>query len=308
MTDDAMLALAFGRLDEAAVLVEEAFVSGERAIPELAIPARVFQHYLLHDLSGGLDRIEPEMRAIVAEHPARRVFACALAHIHARQGRLGGSAQLDEAEDGFSHLLFDQEWLMAMSLLPRRRRCSTAPTSRGTVRVDRALGAPPRPPRGNAARWRVTSGQLATLPRCWDAAEAHFEESVARNKAWRPPWLALTRADYARMLLARGRRRPGPANALLAWHQACRELLRATADYMTFHVSTNPRRFRQRGGRGSRPRSPVTVRSQPSQRHASTEPSPGQNGSAAVADEGRWHAAVRGSATPRWGGSSRGSS
>ena len=46
---------------------------------------------------------------------------------------------------------------------------------------------------------------MAGALRRWEDAERHFEAAVAMNARLRArPWLARTRLDYARMLLARG--------------------------------------------------------------------------------------------------------
>src|SRR5205085_7884836 len=80
----AMLALATGRLSEADELVPEALAFGERAVPSGAIPIYRLQLYTLCDFRGGLQAVEPSIRDLVAEYPARPVFRCALAHVQAR--------------------------------------------------------------------------------------------------------------------------------------------------------------------------------------------------------------------------------
>ena len=86
----AMLALAEGRLGDAEGLMSDLRALGERAQPEMAIPVHLVQRYTLCDFRGGLEDVEPVMRALVAERPARPVFRCVLAHVHARVGRLSG--------------------------------------------------------------------------------------------------------------------------------------------------------------------------------------------------------------------------
>ena len=80
----AMLALAQGRLGEAEELMAELRTLGERAQPEMAFPVHLVQRYTLRDFRGGLEEVEPEMRALAAERPARPVFRCVLAHLHVR--------------------------------------------------------------------------------------------------------------------------------------------------------------------------------------------------------------------------------
>src|SRR5207248_3057773 len=114
--DQAMLALAAGRLTDAEVLISRALAFGERAQPELAIPVYHLQRYTLSDFRGSLEDVEPAICDLVAEHPTRPVFRCVLAHLYARLGRLAEAKQIvdDLAADDFCALPFDQEWLYAM--------------------------------------------------------------------------------------------------------------------------------------------------------------------------------------------------
>jgi len=208
--DEAMLALDAGRLDDADAAIERAFAIGDRAIPELALPARTFQRYLLADFRGGLDTVEPQMRAVVADHPARRVFACALAHIHARQGRdAEAGSELDAlAGDHLAELGFGQEWLVAVSLLAETatllERVDVAPGLYEAMLPYAELTAVdlPEGTRGSMSRYL---GQLATMVGDGNAARSHFERAIAVNtRMGSAPWLALTRRDYAAMLRASG--------------------------------------------------------------------------------------------------------
>jgi hypothetical protein len=55
---------------------------------------------------------------------------------------------------------------------------------------------------GSAAR---SLGQLAGVVSLFDAAERHFEDALEMHlRMGAEPWVAHTRYDYARMLLARG--------------------------------------------------------------------------------------------------------
>jgi len=115
----AMLALAAARLSEADALIRKAYAFGERAQPEAAVPVYRLQRYILNDFSGQIEEVEPEIRDLVVEYPARPVFRCAPARLHAVLGRPSEVTEtLDElAADDFSILPFDQEWLFGMSLL-----------------------------------------------------------------------------------------------------------------------------------------------------------------------------------------------
>ena len=205
----AMLALAAGRLDEAEELIPQALALGERAQSGMAIPVYRLQWYSLRDFRGGLGEVEPAICDLVAEYPARPVFRCALAHLYSRLGRLPEAKRVfdDLAENDFSTLPFDIEWLFGMSFLaetcaPLNDEVSAAALYRsllpwaGLNVVDIAEGI-----RGSVSRYL---GILATTMKRWDEAAQNFEDALAMNERMGArPWLAHTQDDYARMLLAR---------------------------------------------------------------------------------------------------------
>jgi DNA-binding SARP family transcriptional activator len=206
----AMLALAAGKLSEAEELVPKAFALGERAQPEMAIPVHRLQRYALCDFRGKLEEVEPALRELVVEYPARPVFRCALAHLHAQLGRTGEAKRAldDLAKDDFAELPFDMEWLYGMSLLAET---SVLLGDSDSAAVLYRLLAPwadlnaanhPEGIRGSVSRYL---GILATSMERWSDAGPHFEHALAMNaKMDARPWLAHTQSDYARMLLARG--------------------------------------------------------------------------------------------------------
>jgi DNA-binding SARP family transcriptional activator len=209
LAEESMFAAAAGRFAEAERLAEQAAAHGELAIPELAIPAHAFQRYLLGDFRGALDEVEPMLRDVVADYPTRRVFACGLAHAYARQGRRAEAERVLDglAANGFGAVHFDQEWLVAMSLLAETAallgRADLAPGLYGSIAPYGALCAVDLPEgiRGSMSRYL---GLLAALLERWDAAAEHYDEAIALNERMgASPWLALTRSDYARMLLSR---------------------------------------------------------------------------------------------------------
>ena len=205
----AMLALAAGRLAKAEELVTKAFALGERAQPEMAIPVHRLQHYTLCDFRGSLEEVEPAMCELVAEYPARPVFRCALAHLHAQLGRTAEAKRAldDLAGDDFSALPFDMEWLYGMSLLAetsaRLGDTDSAAVMYGLLLPWATFNVTDHPEgfRGSVARYL---GILATTTgRSREAAE-HFEAALELNERMGArPWLAHTQLDYARMLLAR---------------------------------------------------------------------------------------------------------
>ena len=208
----ALLALAAGRLTEAEALIPQAFALGERALPEMAIPVYRLQRYTLCDFRGRLEEVEPAICDLVAEYPARPVFRCALAHLHARLGRTAEAQRAldDLAGDDFSALPFDQEWLYGMSLLAETSALVGDNNSAAVLyrllapwaafnAVDVGEGF-----RGSVSRYL---GLLAATTKRSQDAELHFEHALQRNaEMGARPWVAHTQDDYARLLLSRNER------------------------------------------------------------------------------------------------------
>jgi tetratricopeptide (TPR) repeat protein len=208
-----MLALAAGRLAEAEELTEQAFALGERAKPEIAIPVYRLQRHTLCDFRGGLEEVEPAIRDLAADWPARPAFRCALAHLHARLGRLPEAQRAldDLTRDDCSALPFDQEWLYGMSLLAETSGllgdADSAAVLYELLVPWAAFNAADWPEgiRGSASRYL---GILATTTQRWEQAQLHFEDAAAMNATMGArPWLAHTKHDHARMLLARAHTR-----------------------------------------------------------------------------------------------------
>jgi hypothetical protein len=208
----AMFALAAGRLTEAEELIPRAFAFGERTLRHVAIPVYRLQCHALRDFQGRLEEIAPAIGELVAEYPTRPAFRCALAHVHARLGRLTEAKRTldDLAQDEFAALPFDQEWLYGMSLLAETSALLGDSTS-GAVLYRllvpwAAFSAADHPEgfRGSMARYLAL---LATLTQRWAQAEVHYQEALAANAGMGArPWLAHTEHDYARMLNARNAR------------------------------------------------------------------------------------------------------
>lgn len=206
----AMFALATGRLAAAEELIGRAFTLGERAQQAVAISANRLQRYTLWDFVGGLEHVAAEIDALVADYPTRPMFRCALAHLHARLGRLAEARRiLDDlgAADDFSALPFDHEWLFGMSLLADTSAllgdADSAAVLYGLLLPWKAFNVVDYPEgiRGSVARYL---GILATTTQRWKEAKLHFEEAIAMNKKMGArPWVAHTQRDYAEMLLAK---------------------------------------------------------------------------------------------------------
>jgi eukaryotic-like serine/threonine-protein kinase len=208
--EEAMLALATGRLHAAEELIAETFTFGERSQPELAIPVHAVQRYTLCDLRGSVSEAAAAVEEVAARYRARPVFRCVRAHLHERLGRRDDAKrELDElAADRFAALPFDQEWLFAVSLLAETVFLVEDDASPSVLyelllpwaplnAVDQAEGV-----RGSVSRYLAL---LAAAMRCWDEARDHFEHALEMNdRMGLRPWLANTQHDYARLLLEIG--------------------------------------------------------------------------------------------------------
>ena len=197
-----MLALASGRLAEGEALMNQRYELGKQTLLEASTAIFRCQRHLLHDLRGDLAAIEPEVSELAEWFPARPVFRCVLAHVHARIGRLGDAQRaLDElTHDRVAALPFDQEWLYGMSLLAETAALLDDAEAAATLypvllpwaglnAVDVAEGC-----RGAVSRYL---GLLAaTLGRRKDAAE-HFEHAIGMNERMGfVPWATRAREDY----------------------------------------------------------------------------------------------------------------
>jgi eukaryotic-like serine/threonine-protein kinase len=205
----ALLALAAGRFADADELVRQALALGERALPGAAIPVHVHQRYALCDFRGKLEEIEPAIRALLTEYPARPALHCALSPLLARLGRLPEAKRVfdDLARDDFSALPFDQEWLYGMSMLAETSALLGDADSAAVMHellapwaasnaVDVGEGF-----RGSVSRYL---GLLAMTMERWSDAARHFESALEMNERMGArPWLAHTQFDYGSMLLAR---------------------------------------------------------------------------------------------------------
>jgi DNA-binding SARP family transcriptional activator len=218
----AMFAVAAGRLAEAEELIPRTFAFGRRVLPDMAIGVYRLQRHALRDLQGRLEEIEPEIRDLAADYPARPVFRCVLAHVYARLERVTEAQRAvnDFAQDGFRELPFDQEWLYGMSLLAETAELLGDSASAAVLYpllvpwASFSAADHPEGYRGSISRYL---GLLATLTQGWEEAERHFEVALATEaRSGARPWLAHTEHDYARMLHARdGRGDRERAHALL---------------------------------------------------------------------------------------------
>ncbi|MDA0159270.1 AAA family ATPase [Solirubrobacter ginsenosidimutans] len=200
------LELLRGRLDGFESALEATRSLGERATPEMAIPAYHIQRHALCELRGTLADAEPGIAGLAAKMPWRPSFRCVLAQIHVRTGRPAEAqrALTQLLRDDCTALPLDEAWLYAMSLLAEvSARLGDAPAAavlyrrllpyahlQATDFFDGFRGAMPR----YLALLATTLGRL-------DDADAHFQAAIAINeRTGARPWLAFAQHDYARLL------------------------------------------------------------------------------------------------------------
>jgi len=204
-----MLGLAAGRLTASRDLIARAFAVGERSEPAMAIPVFRLQRYTLFDFLGCAGEVEPEIRQLIAEYPARTALRCTLIHLTARLGQMDEAAHslADLAEGDFAGLQFDNEWLYGTSLLAETCALVGDPGAADVLYRQllpwAALNMLDHPEviRGSLSRYL---GLLAATLERWADASAHFDAALEMNERMRArPWLAHAQADYADMLLTR---------------------------------------------------------------------------------------------------------
>jgi tetratricopeptide (TPR) repeat protein len=205
----AMLELFGGRFDQAEELASQAYESGRQAHPEEALMSFRLQTFELARVRGVLEPLEPTVRQTMLEYPWYPVWRALLALLHAEIGR-PDEARVELAElaaDRFEALPFDNNWLFALAIFTDC--CQLVGDARwaevlyeliGPYARSNAVGA--EVCTGSVAR---TLGILASLASRWEVAASHFEAALEMNASMGArPWLAQTRLDYARMLVARG--------------------------------------------------------------------------------------------------------
>jgi DNA-binding SARP family transcriptional activator len=232
----AAVMLATGRLDEGEELSSAAYELGRRAQPEMAIPVYELQRFTLCDHRGALEDVEPAVRGLVASYPRRPALRCVLAYVNARIGRWEEAMRTlgELASDRFSVVPFDQEWLLAMSLLAETAALVRDDES-GLVLYELLqpwahlhAANPAEGIRGSISR---SLGLLAAAAGQLSHAEGHFDHALETNaRAGLRPWLAETEHDYASMLLERGDPGDEERAGLL------RSSAQATADELGLHA------------------------------------------------------------------------
>jgi tetratricopeptide (TPR) repeat protein len=209
--DRARLALLQGRLAEAEGLIEQTRILGERAQSWNAAVSFRLQLYVLRWEQGRLEEVQDMVKRSVEDYPTYAVWRCVEAHMATELGLATEAREIVEilAADDFAGVPFDAEWLVSMSLLAETAaflhdaQRATVLYERLVPYADRVSISYPEIALGSVSRY---VGLLATTMGRFGNAERRFEDALAMNhRIGARPWLAHSRSDYARILLARNR-------------------------------------------------------------------------------------------------------
>lgn len=207
----ALSALLVGSLETAERLIETAFAIGERTVPWNAAVTYQLQLFVLRWEQGRLDEVRETIESAVATYPGYPVWRCVLACLYAELGLAEEARKvlMQFAATDFGELPFDEEWLLGMSLLAEA--CASVGDGPQAAVIYQLLtpyaelSAVSAPEVSIGAVARVL-GKLAATAGRWEQAEDHFENAIQLNaRMGARPWLAHSRHDFARMLIARGR-------------------------------------------------------------------------------------------------------
>ena len=204
------VALFQGRFEEARLLITEAFSLGERAQSRDSVLSHRLQLFVLYRETGIGEDIEALIADAVSRFPARPVFQCALTYLDADQGRSSRAQEALEqlAAQDFAAIQRDNEYLFSLAFL------ADVAGALDDVRTAQVLYDLLLPyadlnacnldeiATGSVSR---SLGVVAAAASRWETAFQHFEAAVRHNTemgAW--PWVAHSRYDHGRALLARG--------------------------------------------------------------------------------------------------------
>ncbi len=206
-----MRAMLDGRFEDAERLVQLALANGQRIQEPNAVLFFGVQLFTLRWEQGRLLELEGMFRGLAEQYAGLLAFRSALALLYAELGREEEArAELERlAVDGFAGLPKDQQWFTAVATIAQA--CAflhDAP--RAAALYDLLLPYEGRNitlPVGICCLGPVSHylGVLAATMSDWAAAAGHFDQALAMSaRMGARPFLAYTRYEYARLLIARG--------------------------------------------------------------------------------------------------------
>jgi tetratricopeptide (TPR) repeat protein len=207
----AMRALLEGRHDEAEKRAAAAFALGEPSFPMLAFVNYSFMMFFLRREQGRLSELEQPVRDFAAANADVPAFRVPLAFLLAEQGKLDAATTALAAIDGDAlGRLRDRNWPASWFQLAR------AAFLTGDRELATTLLEPVRRPTERCVQVSLATVCLgaADLATAWllhatgdvEGADEYYRSAATTNaRVGASTWLAQTRADHARLLLARGR-------------------------------------------------------------------------------------------------------
>jgi predicted ATPase/DNA-binding CsgD family transcriptional regulator len=204
------MSISSGRFDEAEQLTQQALAIGQRLRGQDATGVFGVHMFTLQRMRGRLNEIAPAVKMFVQDQSASAAWRPGLALIYAELG-LEDEARAEFehlATDDFAGIPTDGLWILCMAYLSEVCAFLNDP-HRAAVLYEMTLPyhAQNIGMAGGVAYCGAVSrylGMLAATMTRWEEAERHFEyalEMDANTGSW--AWLAQTRYEYARMLLAR---------------------------------------------------------------------------------------------------------
>jgi DNA-binding SARP family transcriptional activator len=203
------LLLLGGHFSEAEALIEHAEQLGERSSSAEVTTTAVVQRFPVRLEQGRLEDLRPALTELAAANPANGVYRSLLARLECEAGNDAAARAILEfvARDEWATVRRNTESLLAMALLAET---AALVSDRERAAELYQLLAPHASvvavavhffPMGAMSRY---VGMLAAVLSHLDEAARHLEDAAATNATLGArPWVALAKADHARVLLTR---------------------------------------------------------------------------------------------------------
>jgi DNA-binding SARP family transcriptional activator len=203
------LMLLMGRFTDAAAGIEQALHRGMSAHPDEAMHTAVFQRLLLFlQQEGSVEELRTPLEQLEADRPDDKIYSCLLARIDCELGqKRQAQARLNVLDrDGFGVVRRHGQWLLAMGLLAEVAAMVGNPEQ---VKTLYELLRPYSAHVAGSEHIRIGCvsrylGLLAAALSRFDEAATFLRDAVdANDRIGALPWSAYSKADLARVLLAR---------------------------------------------------------------------------------------------------------